>query len=83
MDAKEDILWIGDNAVCRRAEARLAILASKAGRTKDSCLREIIERGLEDAEDYYLAAEVLKGVREGRCGCILQPKVRRHLGLED
>ena len=66
-----------------RAEARLAILASKAGRTKDSCLREIIERGLEDAEDYYLAAEVLKGVREGRVRVYSSVEVKRHLGLED
>ncbi len=66
-----------------RAEARLAILASKAGRTKDSCLREIIERGLEDAEGYYLAAEVLKGVREGRVRVYSSAEVKRHLGLED
>ena len=37
----------------------------QTGRTKDACLREIIERGLEDMEDYYLAAEVLKRVRDG------------------
>ena len=35
------------------------------GRSKDFFLKEIIKRGLEDVEDYYLAAEVLERVREG------------------
>ncbi len=33
--------------------------------TLDVCLREIIERGLEDMEDYYLVTGVLKRVRDG------------------
>ena len=40
-------------------EKRLALLASQTGRTKAFYVREIIERGIEDAEDYYLAADVL------------------------
>lgn len=40
-------------------EQRLDFLASQTGRTKAFYLRELIERGLEDMEDYYLAADVL------------------------
>ena len=38
-------------------EQRLDFLASQTGRTKAFYLREVIERGLEDMEDYYLAAD--------------------------
>ncbi len=46
-------------------ERRLDFLASQTGRTKAFYLREMIERGLEDMEDYYLAAEVLERLRRG------------------
>jgi len=39
-------------------EQRLDFLASQTGRTKAFCLREMIERGIEEMEDYYLAADV-------------------------
>jgi RHH-type rel operon transcriptional repressor/antitoxin RelB len=46
-------------------EERLDFLATKTGRSKAFYLRELIERGLEDIEDYYLAAEVLERIRSG------------------
>lgn len=46
-------------------ERRLDFLASQTGRTKAFYLRELIERGIEDLEDYYLAAEVLERIRKG------------------
>ena len=46
-------------------EERLDFLATKTGRSKAYYLRELIERGLEDIEDYYLAAEVLERIRSG------------------
>ncbi|TPK98294.1 MULTISPECIES: ribbon-helix-helix protein, CopG family [unclassified Mesorhizobium] len=46
-------------------EERLEFLAAKTGRSKAYYLRELIERGLEDVEDYYLAAEVLERIRRG------------------
>ena len=46
-------------------EQRLNVLTAKTGRSKAFYLREMIERGLEDLEDYYLAAEVLERVRRG------------------
>ncbi len=64
-------------------ERRLDLLASRTGRTKAFYLREIIERGLEDMEDYYLAAEVLERVRQGREEVRSAADVRRDLGLDD
>ena len=65
------------------AERRLDFLADQTGRTKDDCLREIIERGLENMEDYYLAAEVLKRVRDGGEQVYSAAEVRKALGLDD
>ena len=48
------------------ADRRLDFLASQTGRTKAFYLRELVERGLEDLEDYYLAADVLERLRTGR-----------------
>ncbi len=64
-------------------ERRLDFLASRTGRTKAFYLREIIERGLDDMEDYYLAAEVLERVRQGREKVHSAGDVRRELGLDD
>lgn len=64
-------------------EERLRVLASTTGRTKAFYLREIIERGLEDVEDYYLAAGVLERVRKGREGVHSAGAVRSELGMED
>ena len=65
------------------AEQRLDFLATQTGRTKDVCLREIIERGLEDMEDYYLAAEVMKRVRSGKEQVYSAAEVKKSLGLEN
>jgi RHH-type rel operon transcriptional repressor/antitoxin RelB len=49
----------------QEAEDRLARLAARTGRSKAFYLREMIERGLDDIEDYYLASEVLERIRKG------------------
>ena len=64
-------------------EQRLAFLAAQTGRTKAFYLREIIDRGLEDIEDYYLAADVLERVRKGQEQIHSAEDVRKELGLED
>ena len=51
-------------------ERRLDSLSAKTGRSKAYYLREFIERGLEDVEDYYLAAEVLVRIRSGEEGIL-------------
>ena len=64
-------------------EQRLDLLASKTGRSKAFYLREIIERGLDDMEDYYLAADVLERVRKGEERVYSLDEVERDLGLAD
>ena len=64
-------------------EQRLALLASQTGRTKAFYLRELIERGLDDMEDYYLAADVLERVRKGKERVHAAADVRKELGLDD
>ena len=64
-------------------ERRLDFLAAQTGRTKAFYLRELIERGLEDLEDYYLAADVLERVRKGEEEVRSATDVRKSLGLDD
>ena len=64
-------------------ERRLDYLASQTGRTKAYYLREIIEQGLEEMEDYYLAADVLERVRKGQEPVHTAADVRRDLGLDN
>ncbi|MBZ9601759.1 type II toxin-antitoxin system RelB family antitoxin [Phyllobacterium chamaecytisi] len=64
-------------------EQRLDLLASKTGRSKAFYLREIIEHGLDDMEDYYLAADVLERVRKGEERVYSLDEVERDLGLAD
>jgi RHH-type rel operon transcriptional repressor/antitoxin RelB len=64
-------------------EKRLDFLANQTGRTKAFYLRQIIENGLDDLEDYYLAAEVLERVRKGEEKVYSADSVRKDLGLED
>lgn len=64
-------------------EKRLDFLAASTGRTKAFYLREIIDRGLADMEDYYLAAEVLERVRKGQEQVHSAADVRKDLGLDD
>jgi RHH-type rel operon transcriptional repressor/antitoxin RelB len=64
-------------------EQRLDYLAAQTGRTKAFYLREIIERGIEDLEDYYLAADVLARVRQGKEQVHSAADVKRDLGLDN
>ena len=64
-------------------EQRLAFLASQTGRTKSYFLRAIIEKGIEDMEDYYLASDILERVRQGREKVHSAADVRADLGLDD
>jgi len=64
-------------------EQRLDFLASQTGRTKDFYVRELIERAVEDMEDYYLAADVLERIREGTEEVYSAEEVSRSLGMDD
>ena len=64
-------------------DQRLDSLVSQTGRTKAFYLNELIERGLEDIEDYYLAADVLERVRQGKEQVYSSGDVRTALILGD
>ncbi len=64
-------------------EQRLEFLAEHTGRTKAYYLREIITQGIEDMEDYYLAAYTLERVRKGQERVHSAASVRKDLGLDD
>jgi RHH-type rel operon transcriptional repressor/antitoxin RelB len=63
-------------------ERRLDFLASSTGRSKAYYLRHLIEQGIEDMEDYYLAADVLERVRKGQEKVHSAADVRADLGLD-
>ena len=65
------------------AEKRLDFLASRTGRSKDFYLRELVERGLEDLEDDYLAADVLERLRKGTEKVYSAAAARKALALDD
>ena len=46
-------------------EARLTALADKSGQSTDAQLRQIIDLGLEDLEDYYAGQEVVGRIARG------------------
>ena len=64
-------------------EQRLDYLSSQTGRTKAYYLREIIANGIEEMEDYYLAADVRERVRKGQEPVHSASDVRKDLGLDD
>lgn len=64
-------------------EQRLDQLAAQTGRTKAYYLRELVANGLEDLEDYYLAAATMERVRKGEEKVNSAEQVRKDLGLED
>ena len=55
----------------------------RTGRTKADYVWEFIERGLDDADDYDLAATVLERVRKGEERVHSAANVRKDLGLDD
>lgn len=62
-------------------DRRLDFLASRTGRSKAYYLREIVERGLDEMEDYYLAIDVLERIRKGEEAVHSLDEVERELGL--
>ena len=64
-------------------EQRLNHLTSATGRSKAFYLRELVERGLEDLEDYYLAENTMQRVRQGQERIYSLDEVEREIGLAD
>ena len=64
-------------------EQRLDRLAARTGRTKAYYLRELVTNGLEDLEDFYLAAATMERVRKGEEQVFSLEEAERDLGLAD
>jgi RHH-type rel operon transcriptional repressor/antitoxin RelB len=63
-------------------EARLDMLAHKTGRTKTYYVHEMIENGLTNMEDYYLADAIMERVRAGKSELISTEQLSKNLGLD-
>jgi len=63
-------------------EQRLDHLATQTGRAKSYYLRELIENGLDDLEDFYLADATMERVRKGKELIHDAAEVRKDLGLD-
>ena len=66
-------------------ELRRAVdeLVEDTGRSREFYLREIIERGLEETEDYYLASASADRIRQGVERTYSDEEIRADLGLDD
>lgn len=64
-------------------EQRLERLAVRTGRTKAYYLRELVSKGLDDLEDYYLADATSERVRKGEEKTYSAEQVKQDLGLDD
>lgn len=64
-------------------ESRIDALAKRTGRTKAYYLRQLIENGIDDLEDYYTAVEVSELIKRGEESTIPLAEVIRKLGLDD
>ena len=65
------------------SEELIDFLAAYVARSKSLLLREIVERGMEDIEDYYLSIAVLERIRAGKERVYSSAEVRRALALDD
>jgi RHH-type rel operon transcriptional repressor/antitoxin RelB len=64
-------------------EERFNALAIATGRTKTFYLRELIENGLDDIEDYYLASAAVERIRKGEEKIFSSKDIRKDLGLDN
>jgi RHH-type transcriptional regulator, rel operon repressor / antitoxin RelB len=62
--------------------SRLDRLAARTGRSKAFYLRQIIESGISEIEDYYLAIDTRERVRKGQEKVHSSVAVRNDLGLD-
>lgn len=62
-------------------EQRLNQLVAQTGRAKSYYLRELIEGGMDDLEDFYLADATMERVRKGQETLLDAAQVRKELDL--
>lgn len=64
-------------------EQRLEALAARMGCSKALCLQKIIQQGIADIEDYYLATDIRDRVYQGEEAVFSAAEARSRLGLDD
>ncbi len=64
-------------------DRRLEFLARQTRRTKTFYILKALVERIDDLEDYYLAADVLERIREGKENSYSSAEVRKDLGLDD
>jgi RHH-type rel operon transcriptional repressor/antitoxin RelB len=57
-------------------------LVAQTGRAKSYYLRELIEGGMDDLEDFYLADATMERVRKGQETLLDAAQVRKELDLD-
>ena len=62
-------------------EQRLNQLVAQTGRAKSYYLRELIEGGMDDLEDFYLADATMELVRKGQEMLLFAAQVGKELDL--
>ena len=62
---------------------RLEQLAGRKGESRADLLRNVLENGIEDVEDYFSAAAILNRVENGEEKTYPLEDVLRELGLEN
>ena len=65
--------------LAKEVEERLNFLSVRTGRTKSYYLRQVIENGIGELEDYYLAAEVAERVRKGEDKTFSIDEVKKYI----
>lgn len=65
-----------------KIEQRLNQLVAQTGRAKSYYLRELIEGGMDDLEDFYLADATMERVRKGQETLLDAAQVRKELDLD-
>lgn len=66
----------------REIEKRLNNLVALTDRTKSDLLRELIQNGLDDLEDFYLADAIMECVRKGTENVLHSTQARKALDLD-
>lgn len=64
-------------------EKQLERLARETGQTKEFHVHQFIAQGLQDRENYNLAADIAARVRSGEEAVYSLAEVRKDLGLDD
>ena len=64
-------------------EKQLEQLARETGQSKEFHVNQLIKQGLEEIEDYNLAAEIAARVQNGEEAVYSLAEVRKDLGLDD